>query len=109
MAYDENLEGRIDELTADWGLGKKKMFGGLGYFVNGNMSFGIHKDELIVRATEELGKELLKQSGMRLFDIMKGRTMKTWFIAGGKAIADDKSLRELLETGRDYALGLPPK
>jgi len=109
MAYDPNLEDRIDKLAADWGVGKKKMFGGLGYFINGNMCFGIHKDELIVRATEEQGAELLKKPGLHLFDVMKGRTMKTWFMAGGQAITDDKKLLELLKLSHDYALSLPPK
>ncbi len=85
------------------------MFGGLGYFMNGNMSFGIHKDELIVRATEEQGKALLKKPGVHLFDVMKGRTMRTWFMAGAQAIGSDKNLSELLQIGRDYSLSLPPK
>ncbi len=110
MAYDTKLEQRIDKLTADWGVGKKKMFGGLGYSINGNMCFGIHKDELIVRATEEQGTELLKKPGTHPFDIMQNRPpAKTWFMAGGKAISEDKKLLELLELSHAYALSLPPK
>ncbi|MBI2589347.1 TfoX/Sxy family protein [Candidatus Saccharibacteria bacterium] len=108
MAYDTHLEAGIDKLTLQWGLGKKPMFGGLGYFLGGNMCFGIHKDELIVRATEEQGKELLKEPGMRPFD-MSRHPMKTWFMGGGNAISDSNNLLKLLEIGRDYALNLPPK
>lgn len=109
MVYDEDLEERIDELSADWGLSKKPTFGGLGYFVRGHMTFGIHKNELIIRATEEQGKALLKKHGVHEFDIMKDRTMKTWFMAGGPAIRDDDDLAALLKIGHYYALGLPPK
>ncbi len=108
MAYDTKLENRIDSLTADWELTKKQIFGGLCYFLNGNMALGIHKDELIVKANEDQGKELLKQLGMRPFDMSK-RPMKNWFMAGGVAIKDDKKLLELLEISRDFTSTLPPK
>ena len=39
MAYDEQLADRIRALAADEpGLGEQKMFGGLAFLVNGNMS-----------------------------------------------------------------------
>jgi len=110
MAYDNDLEDRIDKLTADWDvpLVKKKMFGGIGYMLHGNMSFGVHKNQLILRATDEQSVKLLKLTGIRPFE-MGGRQSKNWLFAGGEAIGNDKKLRELLETGRDYALNLPPK
>ena len=103
------LEERVDKLTADWGATKKKMFSGHGYMINGNLAFGTHKkDELIVRAGEEQASNLLKQPGIRVFD-MTGRPMKNWFMASGDAIKTDDSLLKLLETGRDFAQSLPPK
>jgi TfoX/Sxy family transcriptional regulator of competence genes len=108
MAYDTNLEERIDKLSAGWDLAKKKMFGGIGYLASGNMAFGIHRDELILRASEEQAEELLKRPGIRVFD-MTGRPMKNWLMAGGQAIKGDKDLLELLQTGCDFAVGLPSK
>ena len=44
MGYNEDLEDRIDRVVDRFGdIAKKKMFGGVCYLFNGNMSFGIHK------------------------------------------------------------------
>lgn len=111
MAYDTTLENRIDEAIAGWKLevGKKKMFGGVGYFINRNMAFGIKKDELIVKAAEATGDELLRRPGVGYFVMGDRPPMKSWYLAGGEAIADDAKLAELLEISRDYTLTLPPK
>ena len=54
MAYNVDLEYRIDQLTNRLGeITKKKMFGGIGYLMNGNMCFGIHKEFLIIRTSSE--------------------------------------------------------
>ena len=50
MAYDENLAARINKvLDQQPGLVEKKMFGGMGFMVQGNMACGVHKDMLVVR------------------------------------------------------------
>jgi len=107
VAYDTDLEGRIDKLTGDWELAKKKMFGGIGYLAGGNMAFGIHKNELILRADGAVATELLKQKGIRVFD-MTGRPMKNWLMVEPGALGGDK-LEDLLKIGYDFALSLPPK
>jgi TfoX/Sxy family transcriptional regulator of competence genes len=111
MAYDESLEQRIDGAIAQWNLAvqKKKMFGGIGYLVGGNMAFGIHGDELIVRADEARGGELLQQTGTRHFAMGERTGMKNWYLAAGEAIKDGTKLAGLLETGRAFAQSLPPK
>lgn len=110
MAYDLGLEERIDQTTEQWEepLLKKKMFGGLGYLVYGNMCFGVHGEELIIRATEEQGRLLMERHGIRVFD-MTGRPMKGWFLAGHEATEEDEELADLLVIGRDFGLSLPPK
>ena len=61
MSYDTILEKKIEDVTLSWEtLEKKKMFGGICYLINGNMSFGIWKDNLIVRMAPELAVEKLK-------------------------------------------------
>lgn len=42
MAYNLELEHRIEEVTAGWpDMVKRKMFGGRYYLVRGNMGFGM--------------------------------------------------------------------
>ena len=50
MAYDDVLAARIRKrLGRRKGVVEKKMFGGLAFLLHGNMSVGLHGDELIVR------------------------------------------------------------
>jgi len=84
------------------------MFGGIGYLINGNMCFGIHKDALVVRTTAEIAQDLLKQDHIRVFDIT-GRAMKGWIMVGPEFVNDDHSLLSMLETGIAFAIQLPKK
>jgi hypothetical protein len=57
MSYNTKLEERIDAAVKLWrNVEKKKMFGGVGYLLKGNMAFGIHRDFLIVRMDKEEGE-----------------------------------------------------
>jgi TfoX/Sxy family transcriptional regulator of competence genes len=109
MAYDTGLEERIDEEISRWGVdvAKRKMFGGLGYFINRNMAFGVKGDELIVKADEVQTAALLKEPGMGPFEF-GGRSMKAWLLAAPEVL-DEDNLPRLLEISRDYTLTLPPK
>ena len=50
MPYDKLLAIRIHAVLGPLpGLEEKKMFGGVGFLVNGNFACGIHKNDLIVR------------------------------------------------------------
>ena len=60
MAYNLDLEDKIDLLTDRLGaIAKKKMFGGIGYLINGNMCFGIYKESLVLRTHSEKAEELM--------------------------------------------------
>ena len=85
MPYDTILERKIEDITLSWEtLEKKKMFGGICYLINGNMSFGIWKDNLIVRMAPELAAEKLKVRNVKEFDIT-GKPMKGWVMVGKEA------------------------
>lgn len=53
----------------------KKMFGGVGSIVKGNMACGVHKDALIVRVGPERYEKALARPYTSPFDIT-GRPMK---------------------------------
>ena len=76
MAFSEELAGRIRRrLARRKGVEEKRMFGGVGYLLNGNMLVGVWKDSLIVRLGPDEGDEALKEPHVREFDIT-GRPMK---------------------------------
>ena len=86
MACNLDLEERIDFLTDRLGeIAKKKMFGGIGYLLQGNMCFGIHKESLVVRTSVEKAEELLNSEYVAPFDIA-GRPMKGWLLVSPDAV-----------------------
>ena len=108
MSYNELLEEKIEKKVSLSKLQKKKMFGGLAYLVNGNMCFGVYKDELIIRCDPEKAKELLRNSHIRPFDIT-GKPMMGWLMVNAKEWENTAHLKKLLEIGLDFARGLPAK
>jgi TfoX/Sxy family transcriptional regulator of competence genes len=107
VAYDEELDTRIENAVQPWGAIKKKMFGGTGYLLNGNMMVGVHKEFLVVRLSPEDGEAALEEPHTRVFD-MTGRPMAGWIMVEPAGLSGD-ALLGWLERGRDHAASLPPK
>ena len=62
MAFDESLAARIrNALARKKGVEEKKMFGGIGFLLNGNMLVGVWKDSLVVRLGPDEAEEALKE------------------------------------------------
>ena len=107
MAYDETLAQRLRDRLADPAITERKMFGGLAFFTNGNMTVGVSADELIVRLDAAGTAAALERPGVRPFE-SGGRSMKTWVLVAGEYL-DDPQLDGWLAEARAYADGLPPK
>lgn len=109
MAYDEGLAQRIREVLGEQtGLVEKKMFGGVGFMLHGNMACGVHKDALIVRIGPERYEEALARPHTRPFDIT-GRPMKGWVMVTSDGYESDDALKGWVQQGVDFALSLPAK
>ena len=81
MPYDTRLEEKIEEIASQLnGLERKKMFGGIGYLLNGNMCFGVFKDYLIVRMSADLAAGKLQDKNLRAFGILSIFTPPSWFL-----------------------------
>lgn len=107
MAYGEGLAQRIREhVGAESGLTEKRMFGGLSFLVHGNMAVGVIGDELIVRVGPDATDAAPARPGARLFDF-SNRPMRGWVTVTNSALADDTTLGEWIDHGRDFAAGLP--
>lgn len=107
MAYDEELDARVAEIAEAWGAERRKMFGGTGYLINGNMMAGVHKDFLVLRLSEEEGSRALARPGVRPFDIT-GRPMKGWVMVEPSS-AEGSALLDWLVLAKEHAESLPPK
>lgn len=109
MAYDEALAGRIqDILTGEPGVVSKKMFGGVGYLLRGNMACGVHKDMLMVRVGPQAYDTAIQSPHTRPFD-MTGRPMKGWILVEPAGFSSKTDLKQWVQIGVNFALTLPPK
>jgi TfoX/Sxy family transcriptional regulator of competence genes len=108
MAFDEVLADRVRPLVErHGGAVERKMFGGLGFLVGGNMSIGVHASELIVRLDPAEAGEALNEPGVRIFDV-GGRQMKSWLLVDAASLSDE-ALDAWVGRGIAYANSLPPK
>ncbi|MDH3943172.1 MAG: TfoX/Sxy family protein [Anaerolineae bacterium] len=109
MPHDEGLAHRIREMLDDGpAYVEKKMFGGLSFMVNGNMSVGITSDDLVVRVGKENDAEALSHPHTRPMDFT-GKPMKGWIYVAPEGYASDEDLLAWIQRGLDFALSLPPK
>src|ERR1700736_5559648 len=70
MAFSETLAERIRQrLARRKNIEEKKMFGGVGFLLNGNLLVGVWKESLVVRLGPEEGEEALKETHVKKFDI----------------------------------------
>jgi TfoX/Sxy family transcriptional regulator of competence genes len=108
MPYNLNLADRIRSELAGVPFVEKKMFGGVGFLLHGNMACGVNKDDLIVRVDPQKHTALLKKPHVRPFD-MTGRPMKGWLVVDSAGIKTNKQLSDWVKEGVEFALTLPPK
>ena len=109
MAYNLDLEYNIDRLLNRFGgITRKKMFGGIGYLLNGNMCFGIYKEYLVLRTSPEKAEELLRSEYVIPFE-NNGRPMKGWVLVSPDALETEDQLFDMLWIGADFAETLPEK
>jgi TfoX/Sxy family transcriptional regulator of competence genes len=110
MAYDEDLANRVRELIAvEPGLTEKKMFGGLAFLINGNMSVGVSgQGGLMVRVEPAETDALVAKPHARPFE-MRGREMQGWLRVDAEGVRTKRGLEPWVRRGVAYARALPPK
>src|SRR6266705_811617 len=106
MAYDEDLANRIRELTAsEDGYTEQKMFGGIGFMIDGHMAVGVSGEG--GRSKEET-EALLAKPGARPFE-MRGREMKGWLRVDAESVSTKRALEPWAMQSVAFARALPPK
>jgi TfoX N-terminal domain len=110
VAYDEDLAERIRALVEDeHGLTEKKMFGGLAFLINGNMSVSASgQGGLLLRVDPEQTDALLDEPHAQSF-VMRGRAMDGWLRVDPAGLRSDDDLGRWVARGVGYARSLPPK
>ena len=107
MAFDETLAGRIRRcVSRRKHVEEKKMFGGIGFLLNGNLLIGVWKDSLIARIGPEGYEDALLEPHVREFDIT-GKPMKGWVLVESEGINDEDQLTSWIERATAFVTTLP--
>jgi len=109
MAYSTSLAQRIrDALAQTRGVAEKRMFGGLGFLLHGNLLVGVWKHSLVGRLGPDAGDKALAEPHVKPFDVT-GKPMKGWVLVEPEGVDDDHQLRRWLERAIDFVETLPRK
>ncbi len=110
MAYDEDLADRIRELIGgERGLEEKRMFGGLAFLLNGNMSVAVSgHGGLLVRVPPQDTDKLLNGKHVSPM-VMSGREMRGWLRVAAEGVRTKRQLQGWVSRGVGYAGTLKPK
>jgi TfoX/Sxy family transcriptional regulator of competence genes len=109
MAFDESLARRIRIILARRkGIAEKKMFGGIGFLLNGNICVGVWKESLVARLGVEQEEAARREPHVRAFDIT-GKAMKGWVLVGPEGVAEDARLIGWVDRAVKFVGKLPAK
>lgn len=109
MVYSKSLAARIRHIVGRRpGVVEKKMFGGVGFMLGGNMLVGVWQNSLIARLGPEQAAEALEVHDVREFDIT-GRPMKGWVMVEPDGIETDEQLGRWIERATEFVETLPVK
>ncbi|MDT5018666.1 MAG: hypothetical protein QOD39_4826 [Mycobacterium sp.] len=110
MGYDEELANRIRELVgAERGVEEKRMFGGLAFLINGNMSVAVSsRGGLMVRVPKDETEKLLAREHVEPM-VMAGRETRGWLRVSLDGVKTKRQLQSWVSRGVDHAKSLPQK
>lgn len=110
MAYDEDLANRLRELLAgEDAITEKKMFGGLAFLLNGNMSVSASgQGGLLARIDPAETDAVLKRPHVTRM-VMGGRSMDGWIRIAPEGLKTSRQLAPWVKRSVDFAKTLPPK
>jgi len=110
VAYDEDLANRIRELILmEDGISERRMFGGLAFLINGNMSVTVSgRGGLLLRVDPADGDELIARPHAGPFE-MRGRAMRGWLRIDEEGVRTKRQLERWVARSVAYARSLPRK
>ena len=110
MAYDEDLADRIRALIGrERGLSEKRMFGGLGFLINGNLAVSARGHGGLMVRCDPAATPAVVESGPARRMVMRGREMAGWLQLETADVESDEQLRRWADVGLAYAKSLPNK
>jgi TfoX/Sxy family transcriptional regulator of competence genes len=111
LAYDERLADEIRECldSVDGEVIEKKMFGGLGFMVDGNLAIAAsRRGGLLVRTDPADSAEVLGLPGVEPME-PGGRPMPGWVFVEATALSTETDLGPWVTRALAFVATLPPK
>ncbi|MBS1887266.1 MAG: TfoX/Sxy family protein [Actinobacteria bacterium] len=111
MAYDEQLAEELRERLAgvDGKVTEKKMFGGLGFMVDGNLAVAASgRGGLLVRTDPADVDEVLALPGTEVME-MRGRSMPGWIFVAPEELGGEADLDAWVARALAFVATLPAK
>lgn len=101
-ANHSDLTGRVREaLSAIPGVEEKRMFGSVGFIVNGKLCISARESRIMCRVDPNLWGDLVARTGCRPVK-MKGREYKSWVYVDGKALTTGRDLKFWVGLALDF-------
>jgi TfoX/Sxy family transcriptional regulator of competence genes len=108
MPVEQDLAARVRTALARAGtIREVKMFGGIGFMLNGNMVAAASKRGLMVRVGKDRYREALARPSTREV-VMRGRPMEGYIRVDPSGV-DDATLKDWIELATAFVKTLPPK
>ncbi|HEX4307431.1 MAG TPA: TfoX/Sxy family protein [Solirubrobacterales bacterium] len=111
MAYDEKIAEEVRERLAviDGEVIEKRMFGGLGFMVDGNLAVAASRGGgLLVRTDPADAEEVESRPGVEPME-SAGRRMPGWVIVAPEALDSEPALDAWITRALAFVASLPPK
>lgn len=110
MAFDEEMADRVRHILAsEPDLTERKMFGGLGFMLAGNMAVAAGSlGRLMVRVQPTEVEELVASEGVEPM-VMRGRELAGWLLVEPLALVGDEAMESWVARGVAYVRTLPAK
>ena len=108
MADDDELAASVRAALPRAGdIREVRMFGGIGFMLNGNLVAAASRRGLLLRVGKDRRDEVLAKSGARPM-VMRGRTMEGYVYVDPPAL-NEQAVQKGLRMAVDYVETLPPK
>ena len=111
MAYDEGMAERVREaMAARPDVSERKMFGGLGWMIGGNMAVAVMSTGgLIVRMDPDDVPAAVAEPHVGYFGREGAKPMTGFVLVEPEGLEDDAELARWVDAGAARASELPPK
>ena len=109
MAFNAELAERVRAaVKTRKGITEQRLFGGLGFLLNGNLLVAIWKESLIVRLGVTQAEEVQLDPHIGPMDIT-GRPMKGWIIVAPVGVESDPQVQGWVNKAIEFVKTLVPK